>query len=427
MSRKWLTTLGVAATAAVATLAFVAASAASTSHRTTVPTAAPNAITQIGSVGVTYKIGKFAKRGKRLVAIGQVVAQFTPTTANPAGLKPATVTQPFTATATTLRRFAAANRICPVLNLSLQQLNLNLLGLIVHLAPVHLTITANSRRWRSRQPVLLAFAREGVARNDREEADEGGADERPRHEGRAHGSAAVPVDLRWEVDADNVSDGLAARDLSDSRLDARSARPESARADGAPGHGASDDHGRLDGRDPRQPPLLARAAPERRESVLAPGGMGPARPGPSPSSPLASARANREAARSEPRRDRAARLPRLPRARDRDRGGRARGRRRLAARALGGRDRSRSPRTSTRRSTSARRRRPARTRSTRATASSPRTPTSRRRSRPPGSIWVGPPPAALRAGGDKLEAKRIAREAGVPVVPRASRTSSASR
>jgi len=31
--------------------------------------------------------------------------------------------------------------------------------------------------------------------------------------------------------------------------------------------------------------------------------------------------------------------------------------------------------------------------------------------------WVGPPPAALRAGGDKLAAKRIAREAGVPVVP----------
>ena len=31
--------------------------------------------------------------------------------------------------------------------------------------------------------------------------------------------------------------------------------------------------------------------------------------------------------------------------------------------------------------------------------------------------WVGPPPEALRAGGDKLEAKRIAGEAGVPVVP----------
>src|SRR5215207_2989614 len=32
-------------------------------------------------------------------------------------------------------------------------------------------------------------------------------------------------------------------------------------------------------------------------------------------------------------------------------------------------------------------------------------------------VFVGPPPDALRGGGDKLEAKRIAREAGVPVVP----------
>jgi acetyl/propionyl-CoA carboxylase alpha subunit len=34
-----------------------------------------------------------------------------------------------------------------------------------------------------------------------------------------------------------------------------------------------------------------------------------------------------------------------------------------------------------------------------------------------GVVWVGPTPEALRAGGDKLEAKLIAREAGVPVVP----------
>ena len=33
-----------------------------------------------------------------------------------------------------------------------------------------------------------------------------------------------------------------------------------------------------------------------------------------------------------------------------------------------------------------------------------------------GLVWIGPPPAALRAGGDKVEAKRIARAAGVPVV-----------
>jgi acetyl-CoA/propionyl-CoA carboxylase, biotin carboxylase, biotin carboxyl carrier protein len=34
-----------------------------------------------------------------------------------------------------------------------------------------------------------------------------------------------------------------------------------------------------------------------------------------------------------------------------------------------------------------------------------------------GLAWVGPPAEALRAGGDKLAAKRIASEAGVPVVP----------
>jgi acetyl/propionyl-CoA carboxylase alpha subunit len=34
-----------------------------------------------------------------------------------------------------------------------------------------------------------------------------------------------------------------------------------------------------------------------------------------------------------------------------------------------------------------------------------------------GLIWIGPPAEALRLGGDKLAAKRIAAEAGVPVVP----------
>ena len=33
-----------------------------------------------------------------------------------------------------------------------------------------------------------------------------------------------------------------------------------------------------------------------------------------------------------------------------------------------------------------------------------------------GLIWVGPPPAAVRAAGDKLEAKRLAGDAGVPVL-----------
>ena len=34
-----------------------------------------------------------------------------------------------------------------------------------------------------------------------------------------------------------------------------------------------------------------------------------------------------------------------------------------------------------------------------------------------GLTWIGPPPEALRLGGDKLSAKRIAREVGVPVLP----------
>ena len=34
-----------------------------------------------------------------------------------------------------------------------------------------------------------------------------------------------------------------------------------------------------------------------------------------------------------------------------------------------------------------------------------------------GLTWIGPPPDALRAGADKLVAKRIARDAGVPVLP----------
>jgi acetyl/propionyl-CoA carboxylase alpha subunit len=37
-----------------------------------------------------------------------------------------------------------------------------------------------------------------------------------------------------------------------------------------------------------------------------------------------------------------------------------------------------------------------------------------------GLTWIGPPPEALRLGGDKLAAKQIAREAGVPTLPEGS-------
>ena len=37
-----------------------------------------------------------------------------------------------------------------------------------------------------------------------------------------------------------------------------------------------------------------------------------------------------------------------------------------------------------------------------------------------GLIWIGPPPVAIRAMGDKTEARRRMRDAGVPMVPGAS-------
>ena len=64
-----------------------------------------------------------------------------------------------------------------------------------------------------------------------------------------------------------------------------------------------------------------------------------------------------------------------------------------------------------------RRRSPAPTRCTPATASSPRTPASRRRSSTPGLTWIGPPPSAIEALGDKAKAKHIAEKAEAPLAP----------
>ena len=52
-----------------------------------------------------------------------------------------------------------------------------------------------------------------------------------------------------------------------------------------------------------------------------------------------------------------------------------------------------------------------------ATASCPRTPTFAEAVIAAGLIWVGPPPAAIRAMGLKDAAKRLMAAAGVPVTP----------
>jgi hypothetical protein len=144
MSRKYFATVMVLV--ATAALAFAAAAtSAGTASQSRALATGPTSAAQIGSVNVTLKIGKFVKRGRSLVAVGTAVAQFQPTVANPNNLQPATVSKQFTARVTTLKSFASTQRICPVLDLTLGPLDLNLLGLIVHLDTVHLTIRANSR------------------------------------------------------------------------------------------------------------------------------------------------------------------------------------------------------------------------------------------------------------------------------------------
>jgi len=99
---------------------------------------------QAGQAGIQvgFKIGKFVKRGHNLVALGTVTTNVT----TPDGQKQ-TVTKPYNALVTTrgIRGLATATRTCAVLNLTLNQLALSLLGLNVNLGKVVLTITANSR------------------------------------------------------------------------------------------------------------------------------------------------------------------------------------------------------------------------------------------------------------------------------------------
>jgi hypothetical protein len=123
---RWL--LVVAAIGATTALGFTAASAISA----TAPTAATR-------VQVGFKVGKFVKRGRNLVALGTV----TTTATTPDGAAHS-VAKPFHATVVTrgFRRLAA--RTCSVLSLRLDKLALTLLGLNVNLDKVVLTITANS-------------------------------------------------------------------------------------------------------------------------------------------------------------------------------------------------------------------------------------------------------------------------------------------
>ena len=140
MKRFMLLLVAVTAVA----LSASAATATATAEGTAAPAAASRAHAITGTVSVKFTIKKFVKTRHSLTALGAVLATFTPADGSAA----TTVSQPFRAKVTTAARLfsqASPQRICNVLNLTLDKLSLNLLGLHVDLDKVVLNITANNR------------------------------------------------------------------------------------------------------------------------------------------------------------------------------------------------------------------------------------------------------------------------------------------
>jgi hypothetical protein len=97
-------------------------------------------------VHVNFVINRFVRQGRRIVAQGAVIARYQSATTAPVIRSKA-----FTARLGTRRvGFSSTARICDILTLSLGPLDLNLLGLMIHLSganptdPVVLTIKADS-------------------------------------------------------------------------------------------------------------------------------------------------------------------------------------------------------------------------------------------------------------------------------------------
>ena len=128
----------MAVLATTAVLAFGAATASSGATAVRPHLAGPSTAPQ--KVGIRYTVKKFVRRGNHLVAYGRAYAKYMSTSGSPK-----TTSRAFrAAVAVRGRHLSAAQRICPILDLTLAPLDLNLLGLMIHLDQVHLTLTANS-------------------------------------------------------------------------------------------------------------------------------------------------------------------------------------------------------------------------------------------------------------------------------------------
>jgi hypothetical protein len=129
---------------AAVVLSISAATATATPAKSTHVSAPAQTQATTGTVAVKFTIQKFVKTQHSLTAIGTVLATFTPADGSAA----TTTKQPFRAKVTTAARLfssTGSQRICNVLNLTLDKLSLNLLGLHVDLDKVILNITANNR------------------------------------------------------------------------------------------------------------------------------------------------------------------------------------------------------------------------------------------------------------------------------------------
>ena len=136
--------IGVLATV-LAAFALLAASVSAGSTAQTGASAQRSGETA-ANVQVNFVINRFLRQGRRIVAQGAVVARYQSATAAPVVTR-----KVFTARLATRRvGFSSTARICDILSLSLGPLDLNLLGLRIHLSganpndPVVLTIKADS-------------------------------------------------------------------------------------------------------------------------------------------------------------------------------------------------------------------------------------------------------------------------------------------
>src|SRR5436190_21135926 len=118
-------TVSVATVVATAALAIGTTTASSRPHHQAFKPASNPA-----KLAVTYKVRKFVRQGSRLYAYGTTVGRYI----RPWGATAATSSKPFKAAVTMVRGRSPSKSqdMCPVLDLTLGPVDLNLLGLIAH-------------------------------------------------------------------------------------------------------------------------------------------------------------------------------------------------------------------------------------------------------------------------------------------------------